>query len=71
MQILKPDISEKFGGAYILSIQYVVQPSVIGEKWLCIQHMGDFTQPRQKFAAAGEIYNFVIAVNVCPIKRTF
>ena len=34
-------------------------------------YMGDFTQPQQEFAAAGENCEFVIAVNVYPVQRTF
>ena len=33
--------------------------------------MGDFTQPQQKFAAAGENCDFVIDVNSYTVKRTF
>ena len=33
--------------------------------------MGDFTKPQQKFAAAGENCDFVIAVNFHPVQRTF
>ena len=31
--------------------------------------MGDFTQPQQKFAAAGKNFDFVIAVNFFPVKK--
>ena len=34
-------------------------------------YMGDFTQPQQKYAAAGENGDFVIAVNFYPVQRTF
>ena len=33
--------------------------------------MGDFIQPQQKFAAAGENSDFVTAVNFYPVQRTF
>ena len=33
--------------------------------------MGDFTQPQQKFVAAGEIGDFVIAVNIYSVQRPF
>ena len=33
--------------------------------------MGDFTEPQQKFAAAGENCDFAIAVNFYPVKRNF
>ena len=34
-------------------------------------HMSDFTQPQQKFAAASEDCDFVIAVDFYPVQRTF
>ena len=34
-------------------------------------HMGDFTQPQQKFAATGENCDFVIAVNFTLSKKLF
>ena len=33
--------------------------------------MDDFTQPQQKFAAAGENCDFVITVNFYPVQRIF
>ena len=38
---------------------------------LIVLHMGDFTQPQQKYAGSGENYNIVIAVFFYPENKTF
>ena len=33
--------------------------------------IGDFTQPQQKYAGTGEIYNIIIAAILYPANKTF